>query len=448
MKKINVNSHFEINRIVVSRFLFYTILFVITLFSTQTLLSLNKFNRVEATTSVTMFRIKMRGLPNYLDECVFYYQQGATDGFDSSYDAYKLFGFNPAPHISIDNDSLLMVINGISPVSQTYSTNILATTPITQTFTISAEDIQDLPPGTCVLLKDLQTNTVVNLLVNSYVFILSSNTTTSRFVLTITYNTLPITSNVTQPTCQLPNNGKSIVTPSSGAPWDYVWKNAQDSIIKTSTGVFSADSLENIINGDYRVEVKSTNDACLRNEFSFTVNEVITPFVSFTTSDSVMCILGNIVSPVNSSSNCSNYFWDFGDGLGNSCFSEPVYSYSACGNYQVKLVGTSASGCIDSATKSIKIIGLTTSLTNNSITKSQLKDMGNNQFQLNTQQSLGTNIQVNVTALDGKNCYKKLEKISDLENINFDFSNLNVGLYVLNLISDNGAEYSTKMTIK
>ena len=79
------------------------------------LLSLNcySFNLLltkKQTNVVPMFRVQMSGVPNYLDECVIYYHAGATNGFDNAYDAYKLVGSNSAPHISIDNDTLMLVL--------------------------------------------------------------------------------------------------------------------------------------------------------------------------------------------------------------------------------------------------------------------------------------------------------------------------------------------------
>src|ERR1700741_664381 len=113
---------------------------------------------------IPMLRLMMSGIPNYLDESVIYYQNGATNAFDSQYDAYKLFGPNPAPHISLDLDSLLLAINGISPVNQSYTTSILATTPVSGNFTITATDYANLPNGTCVYLTDLLMGTTVDIL--------------------------------------------------------------------------------------------------------------------------------------------------------------------------------------------------------------------------------------------------------------------------------------------
>ena len=170
------------------------------LYAVLILLNLNGLGHTvlstKKTNSVPMMRLMMSGAPNYLDETVVYYQIGATDGFDTEYDAYKLIGPNSAPHISQEYNSTLMAINGINPVSPTFSINIKTTTHITGSYTITAADFAFLPAGTCVYLNDLVTGSTVNILAGPYVFNLLSSTTSSRFVLTITHFELPMTSNI------------------------------------------------------------------------------------------------------------------------------------------------------------------------------------------------------------------------------------------------------------
>jgi PKD repeat protein len=446
----NKNSH-EIPRNLKKgnwQFLNSAMILLTIMFLSQAFFGNNKIKEVKTVNSVCMFRLKMRGASNYLDECVFYYQQGATDGFDSNYDAYKLFGPNPAPHISIDNDTLLMAINGISPVSQTYSTNILATTNITGTYTITAEDIQALPPGTCIFLRDMQTNSTVNLLLSSCIFTLSNTTTTSRFVMTITYNTLPVISNLIQPSCQFSNGGKSTIIGAIGGPWNYVWKDTLGSVIKTSLANNDGDSLDNLISGGYSVEISSVSDACLRNEVVFNINEVVLPFISFTSPDSIISSIGNNFSPTNLSSNCVSFFWDFGDGIGNSTSFQPTYSYSVSGFYQTKLVGTTSTGCKDSILKSTIVGGLATNIVFELNRKPQLLNLGNNQFKIRLVNYDGNELFISLISIDGKDHFQIIPTTIVNEEIKLDFNCLNVGLYILNINTKNGLLLSTKILIE
>lgn len=134
--------------------------------------------------SVPMMRLKMNGT-NSLDETVVYYQSGATAGFDSNFDAYKLFGPTPAPHISQQFGSLLMSVNGIDPASPSFSIQVKVTTPLTGNFTITAADFEEFPINTPVFLKDLSTGLIIDIRTNPYTFLLNDTTSASRFILTI-----------------------------------------------------------------------------------------------------------------------------------------------------------------------------------------------------------------------------------------------------------------------
>lgn len=54
------------------------------------------------------------------------------------------------------------------------------------------------------------------------------------------------------------------------------------------------------------------------------------------------------------SSTVSSYSWDFGDGT-NGSGADPKHEYSNIGNYMVKLIVTSAQGCVDSISKTVEV---------------------------------------------------------------------------------------------
>jgi PKD repeat protein len=60
------------------------------------------------------------------------------------------------------------------------------------------------------------------------------------------------------------------------------------------------------------------------------------------------------VNFVNTSTNSSNDYWEFGDG-GTSTSNSPSYNYNATGTFLAKLISTSATGCNDTITKSILV---------------------------------------------------------------------------------------------
>lgn len=422
------------------------IILLIVLFSVKGIAN-NLPQSIQDINTVPLFRIQMRGVPVTNDEVVFYYQQGATNGFDNDYDAYHLFGPNPIPHISIDNDSLLLTINGIPPVVNTYTTLLLVTTPVSGTFTLSTADVQDLPTGTCVTLNDLYTNTSVNLLQTPYVFNLSDTTTVSRFLLTISYNSLPVISNLVQPSCQLSNAGKFSLRGNGFAPWNFTWKDTFGNVIKTTNGVYTNDSLNNLSSGAYVVEIISASNACKRNVVSFNINEVVVPIVGFSTTDSISVGVYNNFTTTNLSTNCSNYIWNFGDGNEISGVFEPTYTYSVSGNYSAKLVGISSTGCMDSVIKNVFVADLSTNLNQTNNKEVLLSDLGNNTFHLQLSKPVFDNLDVRVISLNGQESFSlTLANSQSRELINLN--SLNTGLYLLSISSQNKELLTTKIYIK
>lgn len=399
------------------------------------------------TNNFAMFRLQMKGLPNFLDECVVYYQSGATDGFDSSYDAYKIFGPNPAPHVAIEYNSTLMAINGIDPVVTTFTTNIRATTNSTAVFTISATDVQGLPTGTCVFLTDVFTNTKVNLLLTPYSFLLSDTTTFSRFVLSITYNTLPLVSSLTSPDCQNPLIGKFKVSASSFSPWNYIWKDSSDNVIKTALNSYDSDSLGNMSPGSYKVEVFSSNDACKRNEIGFNINQMILPTVAFSSQNSLSLSSGATFSPTNTSLNCVSYFWDFGDGTGNSVDFEPTYYFSNSGTYDVKVIGTSITGCKDSMSKTITVTDLETIVSESFKQSCQLINLGYNTYLLKLANVPASDIDVAVTDLNGKKQLINTESNLSDSSMSLNLNDLSDGLYVFSIYNKKEMFFATKLVV-
>ena len=57
----------------------------------------------------------------------------------------------------------------------------------------------------------------------------------------------------------------------------------------------------------------------------------------------------------NSIGSISNWYWDFGDGIGNSSDQNPTYTYLDTGSYSVMLAITDANGCVDTVYNDVLI---------------------------------------------------------------------------------------------
>lgn len=398
---------------------------------------------------VPMIRLKMKGSANYLDETILYYQEGATDGFDSEYDAYKIAGPNSVPCISQEYNSVLMQINGISPVASSFSINIKTTSNTTGNFTITATDMDFLPAGTCVSLNDQVTGASINILSTPYVFNLSNTTTTSRFILVVTHFELPILTALNQPNCQNVNAGKCKVKGTSYAPWNYIWKDSLGTVIQSSLNSMEGDSLMNPASGNYHVEISSSVNACYSNTTDFIIQNVTLPIISFTSPDTVLASIMQNYSVQNLSLNCETYSWIFGAGTGYSSDFEPNYTYSTPGLFETKLIGTSSSGCTDSISKMIQVIDLATSLKDQSQQEIKLSAMGDNTFIISLNQHRFNELDIELYSLEGQNVFSEhYENLKEKELLALDYSKFKNGMYISNISSKGQTLNHTKLLIR
>lgn len=299
------------------------------------------------------------------DEVVLYTEAGANNTFDVGFDSYKMRGQDPyAPYLAIDNGINDLQISGVAPVSGTYTTSLKSLTGYAGTYTISASEISNVPHGVCISLYDRFTAITTDLRSFDYVFNLEDTTTVSRFILSITNNSLSISSLVSQPTCLQPMAGSVTVSGTNAGPWNYYWQlNGQ--IIKTSLNKSTADTLMNLVSGNVELEV-STVGQCESNQSSYVLNAQLPVSAQFSVPASVDF---NPVTFINLSVNSAGSFWDFGDAVGTSQSENPVYTYDQPGLYTVMLISTSSTGCKDTAYKSVSVADLSTGLLTNAFTR-------------------------------------------------------------------------------
>lgn len=119
----------------------------------------------------TLFRLALDGAP-YHTETVIQFLDSATIGFDGNYDAYKLFSDNPlAPSICTKMNNEFYAINSLPSSTDYISVPVRTKAGVAQAYTISL--IQDDPSTlltTCLMLEDLELDTITNLKDTSYTF--------------------------------------------------------------------------------------------------------------------------------------------------------------------------------------------------------------------------------------------------------------------------------------
>jgi len=219
-----------------------------------------------------VFRMSIEG-GGYTDETVVRFKDDATAAFDGEYDAYKMTGANsPAPSIStligIDND---MSINSMGPLTSSIIIPVRALVPSTGNYTIVADDFDDMPTTSCILLEDLLTGIFTNLRTTStYSFSISASTTAPRFLLHIG---APVSGEAFDVVCKGDNNGIGVATGSGSGPWNYLWEDLQGNTLQNNLSVAGPDNLTNLAPGTYIFTVEDATGLCATHSDTITITE-------------------------------------------------------------------------------------------------------------------------------------------------------------------------------
>ncbi len=313
----------------------------------------NQANNVDAisTSPTHYFNLQVTGGNNESWASVAF-NADATASFDG-FDAMAL-GYNNLLQISTSSASSLgkdYAINGMPDLIQNYTIPVKILSGTTSQYQINPTNLENMVLGACLNLHDNYTNLDYNLRNGSFNVTINDTETVARFVLQVTVSPLAITTTATQETCINKYNGFITAVGNTVGPWNYVWKDANGTIIKTSLNKASEDSLTSINNGVFTVEV-NTAGSCDAGVQTFTL--VSAPLLTSEFTAPTQVSVGSLVTFTNTSSNGTSYSWSFGDG-NTASQQSPTYTYNNTGLYNVILTVVN-SACNDTARTSQPII--------------------------------------------------------------------------------------------
>jgi hypothetical protein len=372
---------------------------------------------------------------NSSDETVFYFDQGGTADFQSSFDAYKLLSGNTPYIASLSSGSILTSINGLPALPVNIEIPVKAISPVTKTFTFSAEQT-DFPSTVCVSLYDKFTNTTIPILNTNYICTLFDTTSIARFTMRFYTSALEATTLVKNPSCSSPL-GVITAKGNDNGPWNYEWK-IGDSIVRTVSNKNDADTLPDLNGGNYSVKI-SSNNQCSSFTTNFLVESVVATKADFTSNvSSVSLSTSGHVNFTNNSTNARFSVWEFGDETGSWYAPAPDHNYLSEGIYTVRLITESITHCKDTATQTILVIDDITgvpSLGKNGEIRLATLSQGN--YELHFLLSEPGDFELELTDLNGR--IVRLDKIKNVTNLNYALSieNQPQGMYLLNLRSEN-----------
>lgn len=125
------------------------------------------------------------------DAAYVYFEAGATPGFDSDFDAFKLPSGN-SPYIAVTAPTQALSISGLPVLgSADVVVPLTVAVPATGTYVLEAAHLLNLPAGKLAYLRDTQTGSLIDLSQQpTYSFTMNAAFTGPRFSLLITSNSI------------------------------------------------------------------------------------------------------------------------------------------------------------------------------------------------------------------------------------------------------------------
>jgi len=210
---------------------------------------------------------------DYVDETVFQSKAGASSNFDRSFDAYKLYSFDPTvANISTKMGGIEYVVNSVDVLSTNLDLDVKVNVPVAGTFTINFVGLANYRNGvSCFTFEDKLTQTVIDLSTDSsYTFTSAIDTASaySRFVLHFGVETIVPSMAPSATTLSYPGNTTVSFTNNSAGATTYSWNFGDGSPLET----VSSPSHTYTAPGTYTVTLTARNAAGC----SETTNVVIT----------------------------------------------------------------------------------------------------------------------------------------------------------------------------
>ncbi len=231
----------------------------------------------------------------------------------------------------------------------------------------------------------------------------------------------PLTISSTNPTCFDLPNATARVTGKGNGPFNYTWQNANGNTVRTTTGVFGADSLSNVTEGIYTVIV-TNNEGCGTVRAKIELMAPVSPNYTTLTSEDVTCHGGNdgtASAHIFTGNAGRTFLWSNGN-------SDSLATNLSAGTYTVSI--TDSTGC--SFSKSIMINDAISNITQKS--------------------------KADITCFGSTNGGILLQMNGDLSNYTFGWSNgvtthdvygLSAGTYYVTVSHSNGCVETDSVTI-
>jgi hypothetical protein len=306
-----------------------------------------------AAAQTDVLKLRING-NNYSDETIIRFVNGATDNFDGSYDAWKMFSGNPqVPSLYTQIDSLSpLSINALPPLDQKRSVDVYAAVGAAGAYTITPSELAPFQAGLCIMLEDMTSGNYYDMRAGatpSFQLAAGNNNGQPRFRL---HFTLPVMFTVSPATCSGNADGEVILAKPGCSGWNYSISDNEGNIIAGNASASYADTVSGLAAGTYTVTAMSPAGCPESSVFTVNAPGPMSPVI---TCDTLRYLSQASIQFDAVAQGAATYSWDFGDGSPVSAQASVMHTYAADGNYTVMLTVSNGS-CTETIARSITVL--------------------------------------------------------------------------------------------
>jgi|GEM_PF-6477131 len=294
----------------------------------------------------------------FMDKTRVYFTEGASSDLElADYDAFKKESNYLQPTLFTAIDGEMIGTNGLAPLAEGARAIPMGLKPGQNgTFTISVNTVEGFPATARILLEDLTTGHVQDLVQNpTYTFSMTTGEVAERFLLHFVPGAA---TNAIAADCE-GSNGQLEVdlgTYTVGATvigWDsYRLENADGGVVASGVPTSSLLSFSSLTAGDYQLALASGSYEGLE---AVRIEQPLVATAGFEAAGSAF-YAGEPIQLLDRSEGSAEYRYDFGNGIILTGEASPAYTYAEAGSYLVSQEVWSADGCLDQSTQSIDVM--------------------------------------------------------------------------------------------
>ena len=304
-----------------------------------------------AAAKIDQINVKIDG-NGFKDETVIRFDEMASDSFDTGFDARKIYSSSYyAPSILSVLDTNEYAISTLPYPTENKQIPLKVKVKRTGTYAIQLSPKLRGQKLGCIIFEDQKLN--VSFIVDkdtTYTCTISNSLNYNRFRLVFGVAPEKV---VQQVQCHGDTNGSIRIAGQGDGPWNYSWIDEKGMVLKTSSGLTTADSISNLGAGTYTILVANSGVCGDVSQTIELTNPL--PITAAFNIEKLTNYQNETVKFDNQSNNALAYEWQFGDSS-FSVLEQPEHIYDETGKYDVTLIATGLNKCADTIQKVINIV--------------------------------------------------------------------------------------------